>query len=439
MNELSHHYTLEDGERSANAVAHDPVDERHFHYFGVRVPNPWIAAGVTLAIAGCGLAASAAGQKIGVIGYLGLSGALVLLYPHFALKANLRNWPLWLYPLWTMLSAGWSINPDRTLHSATLLLPTIVAALTVGAMPDRRAVNAGAALALFGYIVTSLVIGHATAFSDGGDASEAFAGVTSGKNYFGHLAAMSLLIGISLFAFAGIRRYGMAIAAIGAVGCAASAFGLVESHATGSTLAVGMGFCVIVAVLLFRRIAWQARIVLLAALAGAAILYAAFGDAIEEQVFAYVLNTFHKDPSLTGRALLWDFADRLIGEKPWLGHGFNAFWFYTNPDAWTLWRSMGVAPMSGFNFHNTPREILIDGGWIGLALFGVPVAYASARAGLRGLLDGDLIAGVRVAFIVYFLMRMAVETTGFAAVTVDTLLLYAFFCVPVKHKVKPIT
>lgn len=408
-----------------------PVVQRHFHYLGVRVPDPWTSAALAFAMSACLLAASAADLKYGILGFFALFGLLALLYPHFTLKANTRNAILWLYPAWTVLSIAWSIDPDRTFHSVQLLLPTIAAALAMGALPDRRAVTAGAALALVGYISYSLVYG--SAFRGGADGESMFAGITSSKNYFGHLSAMSMLMSLSFVTFLSVEK-GRLIVTLAAIGGGISAIALLDSRATGSLLAGITGIGVFVGVIIFPRLGWPFKLMMLTALIGAIILYVTFGTEIEEYLFTLILQKFNKDPTLTGRQTLWDFADALIKQKPFLGHGFNAFWYWTNPDAWTLWRSMGVAPMSGFNFHNLPREILIDGGAIGLALFAVSVGYTFVRTLLRGLLTGDPVLAVQIAFICYFLMRMGVETTGFAAVTIDTLLLFGFLCLPVDAK-----
>jgi O-antigen ligase len=43
-------------------------------------------------------------------------------------------------------------------------------------------------------------------------------------------------------------------------------------------------------------------------------------------VFDSILTASGKDSKLTGRADLWQVADRLIAQKPILGLGYNAFW-----------------------------------------------------------------------------------------------------------------
>lgn len=413
-------------DRSPVATAPDP--SRHFDYLAIRVPNPFWSGMFVFGLSAAALAASAAGNRNGVIGYIGLTGLLMAFFPHFSLSANIRSAWLWLFPAWAALSIGWSINPDRTMHSTLLLVPTIIAALVVGAMPARREVNAGAALALFGYIAYSFVAGRSQMFADTGEGGVAMAGVVSGKNYFGHLAALSTIMSFALFGLRG--RWALAFGAIGLVDLVMSGTALVLAHATGSLLAAGLAVAIGAFVLMFRHVGWQVRVLMVAALAGAIVIYVTFGQELQDQLFAAVLKTFNKDPGLTGRRYLWDFTDRLIGQRFVLGYGYNSFWFYTNPDAWTIWRMMGIPPMGGFNFHNEYRETLIDGGVVGLTLLVSTFGFSAVRAVSAGLKDGGLVAAVRLGYITYFMVRTGVESTGFAALTIDTTLLFGFVCLP---------
>lgn len=402
---------------------------RHFGYLDVRVPDAFWSCAIVFGLSACAVAASAAGQRFGVIGYVALTGLLVAFFPHFALRANLRSLWLWAYPAWACLSAGWSINPDRTFHSTLLLVPTIIAALAVGAMPARREANAGAALAMFVYIAYSFAAnGHSVIVDTAGEQT-AFVGFITSKNYFGHIAALSVILSLALFGIRG--RWRLLAAGLGVVDLAMSGLALVASHATGSLIAALIGIAIGAAVLVFRHVGWQVRILMTVALVSIVAVYATFGQEVQDQLFAAVLKTFNKDPGLTGRRYLWDFTDRLIGQHFILGYGYNSFWFYTNPDAWTIWRMMGIPPMGGFNFHNLYRETLIDCGAVGLALLLGSFCFSAVRVAVAGLRDGDLAVAVRIAYITYFVVRTGVETTGFAALTIDTTLLFGFVCLPV--------
>lgn len=417
------------------AAAVEP--RRHFDYFAVRLPNPLMSAAFGFAMSVCLLAASAAGMRSGIIGFFGLTGLIVVLFPHAVVSASARNGLLWLYPAWALFSSQWSIDPDRTVHQASLLLPTIAAGIILGGMPHRRAIGAGAALALGSYIVYSVGYGASTMFSDTGGGGSALTGITTGKNYFGHIAATSVITAPFLLTFAR-GRWTTAMIALTAVIVAISGFALVKSYATGSMLATLIAFMMLTAVMLFNRLSWQFRVLLIVTIVGVLVLYINFGEELQEHLFAMVLQRFNKDVSLTGRTVLWDHADRLIAEHRFLGYGYGAFWYYTNPEAWTIWRMMGVKPMSGFNFHNTMRDTLIETGWVGLGIYLASFGYALVRRIVRTLARGDLTSAVCVAFLTYFVVRMPVESTGIGAVSIDTLLIVTFLSVTLVEDRKPV-
>ena len=406
---------------------------RHLSYFAPRLPDGPLAIGFAFCCAFSALLSVSGLGPIYLLSFFGFAGLFTLVYPYASLRANARNAAFWLFPAWMFMSAGWSSNPDRTIHSSLLVVPTFIVGMALGGIADRRAVNVGAAVAAILYITYSVAVSSTTGFSDTGSGGTALTGLGSGKNFYGHLAAISLLLAPGLFSYAW-EEYGRVAVAAGLFGIAVSIYALLGSHATGSLLASLIGAATYPAVLLFRRIAWQWRVVLLSATAGMLILYLSFGEELKDMVFQAVLAKFNKDTSLTGRTTLWDFADRLIAQHRLLGYGYGSFWQTSNPDAWTVWRMMGVAPNSGFNFHNTFRETLIDGGLIGLIIYLGTFGVAFVRTALRSLRTGELIDAVRLSFIIYFVIRMPVESTGIGGPSLDTIMLLAFLSVPLSGK-----
>lgn len=403
---------------------------RHFVTVDPLMPSDWWAFFFTFVVCGASLySANGGGAKMVLIYFAGAAG-VVLLFPSLTVRSAWRNLILLYYPAWLVLSIGWSTAPDRTLHEAGLIVPTMAVALTLGGTVKTREVNLGGAAAILAFILASLVHGNHVGFSDTAFGGDALTGLGSGKNFFGHIAAMSAILSLSFFAF-GETRYGRPLVLLGIVDLAASGYALVGSHATGSILSCGFAFAVFFVALAFARVHWSLRVLFLAALTGLAVLYFTFGDQIQQIVTDALLAKFNKDSTLTGRTILWDYADRFIGDHKMLGYGYGAFWFYTNPDAWVMWRVAGVSPMSGFNFHNTIREILIESGIIGLIIYLATFGLALVRTFLRDLLASNPSSAMRLAFISYFLIRMPIESTGFAPITFDATLLLAFLCTPV--------
>ncbi len=406
---------------------------RHFDYLAMRVPGAWVSFGLTLAIATAGMVAEDLGKPAGGAAYLALVGVTALLFPHFTLAANRRNGLLWLFPIWAVFSAGWSIDPGRTWHSSLILVGSLVGVCAVGSMPHRRAVMTALFVTLLGFILYSLAFGHLIAM---GASDTAFSGIGSGKNQFGHTAAMEVILSCVMLAWSG-GRFGRLMIAVGLLGLLAGFTALLASRATGALISTSLALSTFAAVLAYCRLATPFRVAIIVALLGVAVVYLTFGKEIEQELFTYVLQRFGKDTTLTGRTELWDIADRLIAEQPLLGRGYGAFWYYTNPDAMTVWRMMGIQPMTGFTFHNTYRDILIEDGWIGLAFVILGIVYHFIRNVLAALWSGDVLSAIGIAISVYFLIRTPVETINYGQMTLTGTVFIGLICFTMKGKPVP--
>lgn len=409
------------------------VPARHFDYLAMRVPGAWVSFGITLAIATAGIVAEDLGKPAGGAAYLALVGVTALLFPHFTLAANRRNGLLWLFPIWAVFSAGWSIDPGRTWHSSLILVGSLVGVCAVGSMPHRRAVVTALFVTLFGFILYSLAFGHMIAL---GVSDTAFSGIGSGKNQFGHTAAMEVIMSCAMLAWSG-SRFGRLMILVGLLGLLAGFVALLASRATGALLSTSLALATFAGILAYRRLATPFRVALIAAILGVVAIYLTFGKEIEQELFTYVLQRFGKDTTLTGRTELWDIADRLIAEQPLLGRGYGAFWYYTNPDAMTVWRMMGVQPMTGFTFHNSYRDILIEDGWIGLACLVLGIVYHFIRNLLAALWSGDVLSAIGIAVSVYFLIRTPVETINYGQVTLTGTVFIGLICFSATRNASP--
>ena len=80
--------------------------------------------------------------------------------------------------------------------------------------------------------------------------------------------------------------------------------------------------------------------------------------------------------NIVGAFLLGYFATRLQERlplskyrRPLLGTGFSAFWLQGNVAAEGLWQFGGIVDRAGFSFHNTPIELRVALGWIGMVIY----------------------------------------------------------------------
>lgn len=84
-----------------------------------------------------------------------------------------------------------------------------------------------------------------------------------------------------------------------------------------------------------------------------------------------------KEETLTGRTEIWASVDRAIAQRPWLGHGFAAFWLQGLTPAELIWLDLQwPAPDS----HSGWREVVLQLGWVGFAALATTAALTMAVA-----------------------------------------------------------
>jgi O-antigen ligase len=78
-----------------------------------------------------------------------------------------------------------------------------------------------------------------------------------------------------------------------------------------------------------------------------------------------ILNSMGKDTTLTGRGDLWPLVLQKIGERPWLGYGYGAFWDGLKGESAAIWYASGWEPP---NSHNGFLDMLLGLGWLGMLI-----------------------------------------------------------------------
>ena len=378
------------------------------------------------------LIASAAILAIVATGVLGTVAAgvfiaaamlLIALRPITAGRELLRFWPLLVLPLVAMTSTLWSDAPERTLRAALQLLLTCVAAIIV----CRRISPNRAILTLF---VGSVVL-VALALPDVPTAISAgipLRGPFESKNQMGFAA--HLLVALALVVL--VDRHQPWFARVIAVG--AMPMGgllLILSNSGGATASIGITLLVFPALMIFGRLPRGGRLAVLLLLLLAVVVGSLFLPAIEAALGDFRQNVLKKDATLTGRTYLWDYANHLNSERPWLGGGYYAFWRHGNLDAEGLWRWGGVASRTGFNFHNAFVEMQVDLGWIGLCLLIAMCIGIAVAGGYRQFTRPTAPMAFFLAFFAVSFSRAFTETNliaPFSPVTMFCLatIVYAF-------------
>jgi O-antigen ligase len=73
-----------------------------------------------------------------------------------------------------------------------------------------------------------------------------------------------------------------------------------------------------------------------------------------------------KDPSFTGRDVIWSFALDRLAQRPLFGYGFEAFWGM--PDLLALWSPQEQWGLRASDAHNGCLNLAVTTGLVGLGL-----------------------------------------------------------------------
>jgi exopolysaccharide production protein ExoQ len=194
------------------------------------------------------------------------------------------------------------------------------------------------------------------------------------------------------------------------------------AQSAGASVMGAMALMVLLGVvflgILPRRL--HARLLACAALmlAGLAFVLVTSGHELAEAFF----TATGKDAGLTGRTFLWQRAAQLIGMRPTLGYGYQAFWRHDYPEAEALWRYFKIADRVGFHFHDLYYEVTIELGFMGLAAIVASLAIYAGRTLWLAVRTPGPQAGFLLAICVLLLARSGIEVDfGYPLGTVSAL------------------
>jgi exopolysaccharide production protein ExoQ len=352
-----------------------------------------------------------------------LSVVVYALRHHGAAREAIRKQGFFLlFPAYAMLSTLWSEVPAETLkHSGEFTL-TVMAALLIIQVRNRRSMMFAMFAAFALYSVASLAFGNVVKVGTTG--ATALSGLADSKNAQASVVAVGAIISLAwLFIGLKTRRYGQSILALPILAVEIYSAILAKSAGALAALAVGLFLFLLFAAL--TRMGRRLRVALVgfggvSALA-LAITFLMFTGPIVEALS----NWFGKDTTLTGRTYLWARARDLIVEQPILGRGFDAFWQQGNLDAEGLWQFAHIATRTGFNFHNTSYDILVNLGWLGLILFVITLIAGLVRMAAIYVKRPSFLTAFLLAMGASLVVRLPVETMGIYEFSFDTVLLFA--------------
>jgi O-antigen ligase len=272
----------------------------------------------------------AVGQPTGdIVNQLGYGGmGAVALFAMLTL-VNTRKLALLISPWWLVLfalaffSAAHALDPSSSYRALAFTLICILAMVSVLALaPDgdayQRALLAGAivvlSLSYFGLAALPEVAKH-TAFTNEPEHAGLWRGIYSHKNVAGPVMAGLSFIGIYAF-----RRGARLTGALVAIA------GLVFVANTGSKTSAGLVPLVILLVMGpglfgFRKLGAATVFTAIAVAMLATLGTVLFAD------IGHLNDTLAPGNTFTGRTDIWSFAIDHIAKKPFIGWGFDSFWY----------------------------------------------------------------------------------------------------------------
>ncbi|MFW3172535.1 O-antigen ligase family protein [Geodermatophilus sp. CPCC 206100] len=124
-----------------------------------------------------------------------------------------------------------------------------------------------------------------------------------------------------------------------------------------------------------------------------------------------VSQLFGRDPTLTGRSVIWAIVERYVAESPWFGHGFGALWVGGVPLTDTMWVQAGF-PF--YHAHSAYLDHLAQVGIVGLVLVLLLLIGATGRAAHQVVGSASVLAmwpaGVSMCLLFY-----AIDEQSFAS------------------------
>jgi exopolysaccharide production protein ExoQ len=276
------------------------------------------------------------------------------------------------------ISALWSDDPETSMRLAFGFCMWTLFGCFLAARYTTKQLLIHLGLALGVVVVASLataLIAPAYGMESGFNGG-AWRGVFTTKNVFGEMMLLAVVVFGALVPIAGRLKI------LPLIGVALAITMIALSRATAALLIVPVLVITIPIVLAFRNNDAVAALILcclLAATAAATVLL------VERDA---VLSVLGKDATMTGRTVLWAQVASHISDRPFLGHGYGAFWEAASAASERLRAAVGWdAPHS----HNGLLDIWLDLGLAGVVslLAGFALALKRAWSGLRARTDAD--------------------------------------------------
>ncbi|MEO5759167.1 MAG: O-antigen ligase [Mesorhizobium sp.] len=296
-----------------------------------------------------------------ILAYYAVWLPLILVDYRRFLRQLSSAWLPLLLAAYVCFSVFWSAAPGITARTAVQYFSHIACAYVAARTISVRTLTIGALAGIFVVLLYSLSVGHYSA--DVLDGTFNFVGAFASKNQIGFVASLGIYFSVVFLAFLRRGRLSLIVTAPIVV---LSAYLLAISHSATSIASVPAVLALVALLAMSKQLPRRYRRVVF--VVGAGLLVVVAFVALNLGLMDFVLGIFGKDSTLTGRTYLWEQGWDAAQQSPVLGVGYAAYWVQGFSEAERLWNEFYITTRSGFHFHNTYIEALVELGFVGAGL-----------------------------------------------------------------------
>ncbi|AZO10070.1 MULTISPECIES: O-antigen ligase [unclassified Mesorhizobium] len=274
-----------------------------------------------------------------------------------------------LFAVYVCMSVFWSQAAGTSARAAVQYSSHILCAFVAARTISVRTLVLGSLIGIFFVLLYSLKVGaYALDIMDG---TFNFVGAFGSKNQVGFFSSLGIFFSLVFLAF--YRRNWMSFFWTAPL-ILLSVYMLAIAHSATSVASLPAVIGIVALLAMSKVLSRRYRRVLF--VVGAGALVAGITAALNLGLLDFVLGLFGKDSTLTGRTYLWEQGWQAAQQRPLLGYGYAAYWVQGFADPERLWAEFYITTRTGFHFHNTYIETLVELGFIGVTM----LAFVILRA-----------------------------------------------------------
>ncbi|MER9302682.1 O-antigen ligase family protein [Mesorhizobium sp. M0293] len=296
-----------------------------------------------------------------ILAYYAVWLPLILVDYRRFLRQLSSAWLPLLFAAYVCSSVFWSQAPGVTVRTAIQYFSHIACAYVAARTVSVRTLTIGALIGIFVVLLYSLKVANYS--EDVLDGTVNFVGAFASKNQIGFVGSLGIYFCAVFLAFYRRGRLSFLLAVPIVL---LSAYVLVVSHSATSMASIPAVLALVALLAMSKLLSRRYRRVIF--LIGAGLLVVVAFVALNLGLMDFVLGLFGKDSTLTGRTYLWEQGWNAVQKSPILGVGYAAYWVQGFAEAERLWNEFYITTRTGFHFHNTYIEALVELGFVGATL-----------------------------------------------------------------------